>query len=259
MLWNTSSNLSLNKGLYIRNVTILDKIRSLRTSARKGVALLIDPDHVAHQDPHSYLSKLTEAKADFIFVGGSLITTGNFEAQVQAIRASTDLPLVLFPGSPSQLNSHVDAVLLLSLVSGRNAELLIGHHVTAAPRIRELQLEAISTGYMLIDGGRPTTASYISNTAPIPSDKPGIAVATALAVEQLGMHCIYLDAGSGAAQPVPPEMIRAVRKNTQLPIIVGGGIRSREMREAAYEAGADLVVIGNALEQQPERALELTI
>lgn len=240
-------------------MTILEKLRALRTSARKGVAVLIDPDHINVQNASQYIAQLTQANPDFLFVGGSLITNAGFDRAVRAIRQSTSLPLVLFPGNPTQLNSYVDAVLLLSLVSGRNAELLIGHHVTAAPRIRELALEPIATGYMLIDGGKPTTASYISNTAPIPRDKPGIAVATAMAVEQLGMHCIYLDAGSGATHPVPADMIRAVRASTNLPIIVGGGIRSSEMREIAYTAGADLVVIGTALERQPERATELTI
>lgn len=259
MHWITSSDVSLNKGSYIRVVTILAKLQALRTSARKGVAVLIDPDHINDESASSYMTKISEARPDFVFVGGSLITTGGFDKAVQTIRASTDLPLVLFPGNPTQLNSHVDAVLLLSLVSGRNAELLIGHHVTAAPRIRELKLEAIATGYMLIDGGKPTTASYISNTAPIPRDKPNIAVATALAVEQLGMHCIYLDAGSGALHAVPAEMIQAVREATHLPIIVGGGIHSRELRDSAYRAGADLVVIGTALEHHPERAAELTV
>ncbi len=239
-------------------MTILAKLQALRSSARKGVAVLIDPDHVADKNIAHYVARVTEAQPDFVFVGGSLITSGNFDDLVQEIRQATELPLVLFPGSPTQLTQHVDAVLLLSLVSGRNAELLIGHHVTAAPRIRELGLEAVATGYMLIDGGKPTTASYISNTAPIPRDKPTIAAVTALAAEQLGMHCIYLDAGSGAAQPVPVEMIRAVRENTHLPIIVGGGIRSREARDQAHAAGADLVVIGTALEHHPEMAAELT-
>jgi putative glycerol-1-phosphate prenyltransferase len=164
--------------------------------------------------------------------------------------------VVLFPGSVTQLSAHVDAVLFLSLISGRNPELLIGQHVVAAPRIKALQLEAVPTGYLLIDGGKPTTASYISNTQPIPANKAGIAAATALAGELLGLRCIYIDAGSGAANPVPIEMIRAVREACSLPLIVGGGIRSRAQADAAYAAGADLLVIGTAIEEEPEMIAE---
>lgn len=236
---------------------IRQRLQDLRTSTRKGFAVLIDPDKTPIDEVARVAARLHEFQPDLVLVGGSLITAGDFEARVCALREQLKLPLVLFPGSPTQLTSAVDAVLLLSLLSGRNAELLIGQHVVAAPRIRELGIEPVATGYLLIDGGRPTTASYISGTAPIPRDKPEIAAATAMAGEQLGMHCIYLDAGSGAALPVPHETIAAVRRSVELPIIVGGGIRNREQLYAAQQAGADMVVVGTALEHTPELIAEL--
>jgi putative glycerol-1-phosphate prenyltransferase len=230
-------------------VQILDQLLTLKREQRKGIAILIDPDKVDEQSHPALLRSLEAAQPDLVFIGGSLITQERFDAKVKALRQAIDLPLVLFPGSPTQLTRHVDAVLFLSLISGRNPELLIGHHVTAAPRVRELGLEAIATGYMLIDGGMPTTASYISNTLPIPRDKPEIAAATAMAGELLGLRALYLDAGSGAALPVSSETIEAVRKATDLPLIVGGGIRTKAQKAAAYEAGADLIVIGTAFEE----------
>jgi len=239
-------------------MSIRQRLIDLRAGNRKGFAVLIDPDKTSVDQADALAQRLRAFTPDLVLVGGSLITAGDFESRMQALRKAIDFPLVLFPGSPTQLTASVDAVLLLSLLSGRNAELLIGQHVVAAPRIRELQLEAVATGYLLIDGGKPTTASYISGTAPIPRDKPEIAAATAMAGEQLGMHCIYLDAGSGAALPVPHETIAAVRQAVDLPIIVGGGIRSREQLHAAQHAGADLVVVGTALEHTPELIAELT-
>ncbi len=240
-------------------MSIRQQLLDLRARNRKGFAVLIDPDKTPVDEVKRVAERLVEFTPDLVLVGGSLITAGDFDARVNALRAAIDLPLVLFPGSPTQLTGAVDAVLLLSLLSGRNAELLIGQHVVAAPRIRELKLEAVATGYLLIDGGSPTTASYISGTAPIPRNKPEIAAVTAMAGEQLGMHCIYLDAGSGAAQPVPLETIAAVRNAVDLPIIVGGGIRSRDQLQAAQSAGADLVVVGTALELIPELIAELTL
>lgn len=238
-------------------MSIRQRLNDLREGKRKGIAVLIDPDKTPVDHAERVARNLRQFAPDLVLVGGSLITVGDFDARVNALRQAIDHPLVLFPGSPTQLTGAVDAVLLLSLLSGRNPELLIGQHVVAAPRIRELQLEAVATGYLLIDGGKPTTASYISGTAPIPRDKPEIAAATALAGQQLGMHCIYLDAGSGAALPVPLETIAAVRKMVDLPIIVGGGIRSRDQLDAAQRAGADLVVVGTALEHSPELIAEL--
>lgn len=215
------------------------------------MAILVDPDKL---DDASYRVHLEQHvhEFDLVLIGGSLVTGSDLVEKTRWLKSICPGPLTLFPGAVHQLNGNLDAVLLLSLISGRNPELLIGQHVVAAPLIRELGLEAISTGYMLIDGGKPTTASYISNTLPIPRDKPSIAAATAMAAEQLGMHCIYLDTGSGANFTVPPDVIAAVRKACDLPLIVGGGIRSIAEADAAYKAGADLVVVGTLFEKEPE-------
>ena len=198
------------------------------------------------------LNSIENANPDFVFIGGSLITEGGFEKRAAEIKAKLKRPLILFPGHPSQVTPHVDSVLFLSLISGRNPDLLIGQHVVAAPRIKELGLETIATGYILIDGGKPTTASYISGTQPIPRDKANIAAATAMAGEMLGLQCIYLDAGSGASLAIPTDLIRAVSAKTEIPLIVGGGIRTKEQIRSAFEAGADLVVVGTAIEEQPD-------
>ncbi|MEM9025002.1 MAG: geranylgeranylglyceryl/heptaprenylglyceryl phosphate synthase, partial [Bacteroidota bacterium] len=150
-----------------------------------------------------------------------------------------------------------DAILLLSLISGRNAELLIGHHVVAAPYLKASGLEVLPTGYILVDGGRPTTASYMSHTTPVPSDKKDVAACTALAGEMLGLRMIYLDAGSGALQPVPPAMIRAVQAQVQVPVIVGGGVTNAEQARQAYEAGADVLVVGTAAEKDVQVIREI--
>ncbi|WP_306640297.1 geranylgeranylglyceryl/heptaprenylglyceryl phosphate synthase [Sanyastnella coralliicola] len=238
-------------------MSVLQQIRSFRSSGEKGIAYLLDPDKLQAGEVDQVFNQFDHFPPDLIFVGGSLITEQGFEDKMKAVREATNLPLVLFPGSPAQLTPHVDALLFLSLVSGRNPELLIGHHVTAAPVIKDLGIECLSTGYMLVDGGRPTTASYISNTQPIPRNKPGIAAATAMASELLGHQLIFLDAGSGADAPVPTEMIRAVRQSVDLPIIVGGGIRRREQLDAAFMAGADLAVLGTVIENEPELLAEL--
>ena len=217
------------------------------------MAVLIDPDF--GQD-EAVLERTVQnacmAKADLLFVGGSLLTSASFDRCVELVKRWSDKPVVLFPGSPAQLSRHADAVLFLSLISGRNPELLIGHHVTAAPTVKALGIEAVPTGYMLVDGGRLTTVSYVSQTVPIPHDKPGIAAATALAGELLGLRTIYLDTGSGAQRTVSPAMIAAVRQAVDLPLIVGGGIRDAATARALCDAGADVLVVGTAFEQDPE-------
>lgn len=224
-----------------------------RARGRKMLAVLIDPDF--GQD-EARLERTVQnacmAKADLIFVGGSLLTSAAFDRCVKLVREWSDRPVVLFPGSPAQLSKHADAVLFLSLISGRNPELLIGHHVTAAPTVRALGIETIPTGYMLVDGGKPTTVSYVSQTIPIPHDKPGIAAATAIAGELLGLRTIYMDTGSGALRTVSPEMITAVRASVGTPIIIGGGIRDAETARTLCEAGADVLVMGTAFEQDPD-------
>ena len=233
---------------------VLHVIETAKAKGRTLLAVLIDPDF--GQD-EARLERTVQnacmAKADLIFVGGSLLTSATFDRCVSLVKKWSDRPVVLFPGSPAQLSQHADAVLFLSLISGRNAELLIGHHVTAAPTIRAMGIEAIPTGYMLIDGGKPTTVSYVSQTLPIPQDKPSIAAATAIAGELLGLRTIYMDTGSGAMHTVSPEMIAAVRKSVDLPIIIGGGIRDARTARALADAGADVLVVGTAFEEDPER------
>lgn len=223
-----------------------------KASGKKQMAVLIDPDKVIPHQLNKLLDLAQQAEVDYFFIGGSLLVKDQIKECIEYIRTRTSIPTVLFPGSPLQIYSEADAILLLSLISGRNPELLIGQHVVAAPYLKESQLEVIATGYLLIDGGKPTTASYMSNTLPIPSDKAEIAVCTALAGEMLGLKMIYLDGGSGAFQPIPDTLIRAVRKNISLPLIVGGGIRTPESAHRAVRAGADLIVVGNILEKEPE-------
>lgn len=223
-----------------------------KAAQKKLFALLIDPDgHDA-----AYFERVAvlgmESGVDFFFVGGSLIADDVLDLCLSVLRRHTTIPTVIFPGSSLQINPAADAFLFLSLISGRNAEMLIGRQVTAAPYLRKSGLEVISTGYMLIDSGRPTTALYMSNTLPIPGDKPQIAACTAMAGEMLGLSLIYLDGGSGADHPVDPAMIRAVRESVSIPIVVGGGIRTPQQAAAACQAGADLIVVGNAAETNPE-------
>lgn len=232
---------------------VLEHIEEAKGSGRKLLAVLIDPDF--GQDEAALertVHNACIARADLLLVGGSLLTSSSFDRCVRLVKEWSDRPVVLFPGSPSQLSAHADAVLFLSLISGRNPELLIGHHVTAAPTVRALGIEAIPTGYLLVDGGRTTTAHYVSQSAPIPHDKAGIAAATAMAGELLGLRTLYLDTGSGAPRSVSPAMVAAVRATVGLPIIVGGGIRDAATARALCEAGADLLVVGTAFEQDPE-------
>jgi len=232
---------------------IIRQLKNLRTLGEKALAVLLDPDKLKNPiELRSLLSLINNSKVDFILVGGSLLVEDNFHACLKEIKKSTILPVILFPGSPTQISSEADAILFLSLISGRNPELLIGQHVVAAPLLSKMDIEILPTGYMLVDCGKPTTASYISQTLPIPWNKPEIAAATAMAGQMLGLKCMYLDGGSGAEKPVSVSMIRAVRESTHIPLIVGGGIRNEEQAAAAYAAGADLVVIGTAFEEEPE-------
>ncbi|MCL4143994.1 UNVERIFIED_CONTAM: hypothetical protein GTU68_018999 [Idotea baltica] len=191
------------------------------------------------------------------FVGGSLLTEGNIGRCIQQIKAETNKPVIIFPGSVMQVHESADAILFLSLLSGRNPELLIGQHVLAAPRLSQMNLEIMPTAYLLVNGGKPTTASYISNTEPIPHNKPSIAACTALAGMYLGFSMLYLDSGSGAENPVSAKMIAAVRKTVDLPIIVGGGIRNAKQAQAATQAGADIIVVGTAFEENSNLVHEI--
>lgn len=234
---------------------ILTGLTGLRGN-RKALAWLIDPDKVDYGYLSIQLAAAGDAGLDFIFVGGSLISN-HIDQLIGKIKSLSDIPVIIFPGSPLQISSQADAILLLSLISGRNPEYLIGNHVVAAPFLRTAGIEIIPTGYMLINGGQQTSVSYMSNTFPIPADKPDIALATAMAGEMLGLKVIYLDAGSGAQNPVPVPMIELIAKEINLPLIVGGGISTPDEIRRAYLAGADLVVAGNATENSRSRLGEL--
>jgi len=239
------------------NSGIYSGLCSARAAGTKRIAMLLDPDKFMSPLAGNELDVAIEAGIDYFFIGGSLIANPGLDAFLESIRERCDIPLVLFPGSFFQLSYRADALLFLSLISGRNPELLIGQHVIAAPFLKLSPLEIISTGYMLVDGGVNTSVQYMSNTAPIPHNKNDIAVSTAIAGEMLGLKALYLEAGSGALNPVSGSMIADVRRAVSVPLIVGGGIRNAESAAVAYKAGADLVVAGNALEKDPGLIREL--
>jgi phosphoglycerol geranylgeranyltransferase len=228
-----------------------------KQQGQKSLAVLIDPDKVDSAKIDQLVSLAIESKVDYFFVGGSLMISNNLDECIQQVKSLCDIPVVLFPGSPAQVSKYADALLYLSLVSGRNAELLIGHHVVSAPIVKKSGLEIMPTAYMLIDGGAPTTVSYISNATPIPSDKNEIALCTAMASEMLGMKLIYMDAGSGAKRPITESMIQMVSANIEAPLIVGGGISDPEKAYLNCKAGADVIVIGNAIEKDPNLIKEM--
>jgi len=228
-----------------------------KSTGKKSFAVLIDPDKISLQRLDVLIRRSVDACVDFFFMGGSLVLTGNLDEFILHIKQNCDIPVILFPGNPSQLSRHADALLYLSLISGRNADLLIGQHVISAPAVKQSGLEVISTGYMVIDGGAPTTVSYISNAAPIPADKEDIALCTALAGEMLGKSVIYMDAGSGAKIPITESMIRRVANNISIPLIIGGGIREPEKAYRNCQAGADVVVVGNAIEKEDSLIREI--
>jgi putative glycerol-1-phosphate prenyltransferase len=218
---------------------------------KKSLALLIDPENTYRkEDLENLMSVSNRADISYVFVGGSLVTHNRIDKVVIDIKASTNLPVVLFPGGLNQISTHADAILFLSLISGRNPEFLISKQVAAAPLVKKLDIKVIPTGYLLI--GSTSSASYMSNTTPIPYHKNDIATATALAGELMGQRAIYLDAGSGASEPVRSEMIEEVKNVISLPLIVGGGITTFDDAYSALEAGADVLVVGNATEKNPQ-------
>jgi putative glycerol-1-phosphate prenyltransferase len=228
-----------------------------KRNRRKSFAVLIDPDKVDPVKTAGLIELSVQAGVDYLFVGGSLVISQHLDEVVQQIKASCHIPVILFPGSPSQVSPYADGLLYLSLISGRNPELLIGQHVISAPVVKKSGLEIMSTGYMVIDGGAPTTVSYISNASPIPADKNEIALCTAMAGEMLGMKLIYMDAGSGARRPVSEEMIQLVSSFIEVPLLVGGGIRDPERVYRNARAGADLIVVGNAIEKDASLLAEM--
>ena len=237
--------------------SIYTQLRERKQKGQKSFAVLIDPDKVNPSAVEQLVRLSVDAGVDYFLVGGSLVISNQLDEVVQQIKASCDIPVILFPGSPSQISNYADALLYLSLISGRNPELLIGQHVISAPFVKQSGLEIISTGYMVVDGGAPTTVSYISNAAPLPSDKNEIAMCTAMAGEMLGMKVIYMDAGSGAKRAISENMIQAVAQQIEVPLIIGGGITDPEKAYRNCKAGADVIVIGNAIEKDASLIKEM--
>lgn len=218
-------------------------------SRKRLIAWLIDPDKFDHE----LLKKISGIKhVDFIFVGGSMVFSQRVPELIKNLKETFNLPVILFPGSVFQVYEEADAILFLSLISGRNPEYLISQQVIAAPLIEQTKLEVIPCGYILVDGGRVSSTAYITQTIPIPADKVDLVAATALAGKFLGHKLIYLEAGSGALRTVPPDVIREVASRTKLPVIVGGGLRTREAIEESFNAGATCVVLGSVIENNPD-------
>jgi len=231
---------------------MLDIYKNIVSSKNtRHIALLLDPDKHNMVNLEYVLDLANKSSVSFILVGGSLVNT-DIDEFVRTIKLHTDLPVILFPGSALQFSSNADAILLLSLISGRNPEFLIGNHVQVAYRLKQSGIEIIPTGYLLIESGGSSSVQYMSNTLPIPSNKIEIAAATALAGEQLGLKMIYLEAGSGAKNHVPIELIRLVKKEISIPLIVGGGLKTVDQINAVFAAGANVVVLGNGIENNPE-------
>jgi phosphoglycerol geranylgeranyltransferase len=236
---------------------LYDILVERKLTAKKSFAVLIDPDKVTKPMLDELVRLSIDAGVDYFFLGGSLVISNHLDECVLHIKSICNIPVILFPGSPSQISKHADALLYLSLISGRNPELLIGQHVISAPFVKASGLEIMPTGYMVIDGGAPTTVSYISNASPIPADKNEIAMCTALAGEMLGMKLIYMDAGSGARRPITEGMIEVVSRYIEAPLIIGGGITDPEKAYRNCKAGADIIVVGNAIEKDPTLIREI--
>ena len=238
-------------------MSIYQRIVEKKKSGKKQFAVLVDPDKPSEAEVIRIAERAMDANVDYFFVGGSLLTNNNLDLCIKGLKENADIPVVLFPGNTLQMSAKADGFLFLSLTSGRNAEMLIGRHVIAAPYLKLSGLEVISTSYMLIDSGRPTTVSYMSNSIPIPADKKDIAACTALASEMLGHKLVFMDAGSGAMNPISPEMIQMVSQSIEVPLIIGGGIKTPELAAQSAKAGADLIVVGNKLEDDSSLINEL--
>ncbi len=230
-------------------MNIYKKITQSKKNGEKLFAILIDPDKQDAKDLLKIIEKCNSTKVDMFFVGGSLLTNDYLKNCITTIKNNSKIPVVLFPGNAMQVDEQADAILFLSLISGRNAEMLIGKQVITAPILKKSSLEVIPTGYMLIDSGKQTTVSYMSNTTPIPHDKEQVAKCTALAGEMLGLKMIFMDGGSGALNPISTKMIRSVSKTIDVPLVIGGGINSGKKAIENCKAGADIIVVGNAIEK----------
>ncbi|MBL6963894.1 MAG: geranylgeranylglyceryl/heptaprenylglyceryl phosphate synthase [Bacteroidetes bacterium] len=227
-------------------------ITESKSKGKKLFAWLIDPDKLNEESLVNQLKLAQKNTPDLIFLGGSLMIKNQINLFIDLIKEYVKSPIILFPGSTNQVTENADGILFLSLISGRNPDYLIGRHVEVAYLLKKSTIQVLPTGYILVDSGLPTTASYISNTFPLPYNKSDIAVSTAMAGELLGLRFIFLDGGSGAAKPISAEMITAVKQNVDIPLIVGGGIcNAREMKNV-FLAGADVAVVGNCIEKKPE-------
>lgn len=242
-----------------RSSDLIKSFRSKKKKKQKSLAVLVDPESVTTSAIAQLVQLSNEAQVDYFFVGGSTAGKEDMDAALDLLTELSSIPTVIFPGNTSQLSNKADGLLYLSLISGRNSELLIGKQIESVPFLRKSSLEIIPTGYILIDGGKMTTVAYISNTTPIPTHMIDTTVATALAGQYLGMQMIYLEAGSGAITPVSASTIRAVSESLNIPLIVGGGIRTAEQAKRSAEAGADIIVIGNILEKDPDLLMDLSI
>jgi phosphoglycerol geranylgeranyltransferase len=236
-------------------MTVYQQLLDIQSRRGAGYLVLIDPDKQSPAELAVFAKTCEEQDADGLLVGGSLLFNDHFDRAVEAVKKAVRIPVILFPGNGRQLSRHADAVLFMSLISGRNAHYLIGEQVVSAPLVRALGLEPISMGYMLVESGATTAAEFMSNTRPLPRNKPEIAAAHALAAEFLGMKCVYLEAGSGAEMSVPETVVGAVRRTVSIPILVGGGIRTPDEAGAKVMAGASFVVTGNVLERSDDARL----
>lgn len=238
-------------------MSIYQDILSRTEQGRKQIAVLVDPDKLLNKDIENIASNSAKSGVDYFFVGGSLLVNNELDQCIKTLKSNSEIPVILFPGNNMQLSWKADAILFLSLISGRNAEMLIGRHVIAAPYLKLSPLEVISCGYMLVESGKTTAVQYMSNTVPIPSDKMDIAICTAIAGEMLGLKLIYLEAGSGAQHSIPVSMIEQVKQNISIPLIAGGGLRTPETVSEAANSGADIVVVGNAFEKNSDLISEM--
>ena len=229
-------------------LTIRQQILEAKSNGQKLLAVLLDPDKIVLENINHLIEKINQSPATHIFVGGSVVQNTILEELITALKQKTNLPVILFPGDPSQISPKADGILFLSLLSGRNPDYLIEYQVQAAPILKKTNLEVISTGYILIESGNETAVARVSKTKPLSRENLDLVLATAQAGEMLGNQLIYLEAGSGAKQSVPTKMIELVAQNIQIPVIVGGGIVDLHGIQKAYKAGADLVVIGTAFE-----------
>jgi len=229
--------------------TIFNYLLSVKEEKGAGYIVLIDPDRNSEKNLEEKISKINECDVDAIFIGGSLILDNNCEKRVKMIKSLTKLPIIFFPGGVSQLNKYYDAMLFMSILSGRNPHYLIGEQVIAAPIVKDLGIETIPTGYLIIDGGSNSSVQFMSGSNPIPTEKPDILVAHSLAAQYLGKKIIYLESGSGAKNPIPNHLIEAVKRYIDIPIIVGGGIRTPESAYEKVQAGASFVVTGSIIEE----------